>query len=299
MRSRAMARATRSGCGPRGEGASQHVGGGLLDAGGPLERPVTGVAVELLGDVDDPARSGDEVGDVQDVAGRETLRRWTGSASWLFAAPHTAPHAQPLHRGVVQHPAQRARGEQVTVDARGSRPGRRLGHRSWTRRPRPGPSLTSATITDAPASAASRARWPPTFPAPWIATRRPASVASAPSRARTTARMACTTPCAVTGDGSPDPPSRLADPRHPGGHGRDQVHVAGGRADVLGGEVTAPERVDRPAEGAEHLRWRGASGSSTNTTALPPPWSRPATAAFQVIASARRNASRIPSVSRS
>src|SRR6202035_5137433 len=44
---------------------------------------------------------------------------------------------------------------------------------------------------------------------------------------------------------------------------------------------------------------RGASGSSTKTTAFPPPWSRPATAAFQVIASARRNASRIPSVSRS
>ena len=40
----------------------------------------------------------------------------------------------------------------------------------------------------------------------------PASVAAGPSRARNVARMLCSTPQAVTGDGSPDPP---ADSRTP------------------------------------------------------------------------------------
>ena len=44
------------------------------------------------------------------------------------------------------------------------------------------------------------------------------------------------------------------EPAHVGGHASDRFHVGGGRADVLGRDVTAAQRVNEPAESLEQLR---------------------------------------------
>ena len=67
------------------------------------------------------------------------------------------------------------------------------------------------------------------------------------------ARIACSTPNAVTGDGSPDPPTDFVDTRDPGRLPGERVHVGGRRTDVLGREVATAEIVDRAAERLQEL----------------------------------------------
>ena len=67
-------------------------------------------------------------------------------------------------------------------------------------------SFTSATVSLAPSSARWSASAAPTFPTPEMQTWRPASDGPPHSRSAT-AFMAHSTPQAVAGDGSPEPPS--------------------------------------------------------------------------------------------
>ena len=53
------------------------------------------------------------------------------------------------------------------------------------------------------------------------------------------------------------PPRRGTEAGHVARGARNVRHVGDGRADVLGGDVTAPERIDQPAEGLEELRSLG------------------------------------------
>ena len=74
---------------------------------------------------------------------------------------------------------------------------------------------------------------------------------SEPQRSFADAWIARNTPCAVTGDGSPDRPAR---PRDVVGLHVDEVHVRRARADVFGRDVAAAEALDEAAVRAEdHL----------------------------------------------
>ena len=92
-----------------------------------------------------------------------------------------------------------------------------------------------------------RATREPTCPRPITHDARPLSDASR-TRAHSTARIAVSTPSAVNGLGSPEPPLPAGEsgdvPRPLGDH----VHVAARGADVLGGDVVAVQRVDRVGE---------------------------------------------------
>ena len=63
----------------------------------------------------------------------------------------------------------------------------------------------SATVTRAPAASRWRTTSPPTCPAPCTATRTPAKPSPIPASS-IAARMPQTTPHAVIGEGSPEPP---------------------------------------------------------------------------------------------
>ena len=64
--------------------------------------------------------------------------------------------------------------------------------------------------------------------------------------------------------------------REPGGP-RDDVHVGDVGADVAGGDVAAAEALDEAAVGQQQRLGLVRAGSPM-MTALPPPWSRPASA---------------------
>ena len=153
---------------------------------------------------------------------------------------------------VVEHAAQRARGEHV------DRRGQRLGRASTQRAPS-APRVArlagsmSATSSRAPRRASRRARRSADVPEP--DDRDAAALAATPMpKARShVASTAASTPSAVYGLGSPEPPARRGRPvtwRRARG---DDRHVARRGADVLGGDVAAAERVDRVAEVQQHV----------------------------------------------
>ena len=103
---------------------------------------------------------------------------------------------------------------------------------------------------------------------------------SRPSRPR---RIAWKTVSAVTGEGSPPPPFGAERPDHVAREAGHVVHVRGGGADVLGGDVGAVEAVDHARRAPRAARRAAPRRPSSIITALPPPRSRPAADAFSVI----------------
>ena len=105
----------------------------------------------------------------------------------------------------------------------------------------------SARTSSAPPAASSSASRPPTLPTPTTATLRPSSDGLPNTRSQAT-RIAASTPSAVHGLGSPEPPRSVARPVTYGVASRDHLHVGLRRADVLRGQVRAVERLHRLAE---------------------------------------------------
>ncbi len=98
-----------------------------------------------------------------------------------------------------------------------------------------------------PACAASASR---PCPRPITPTRAAVEVVASRVAARSPRRTAWKTVSAVTGEGSPPPPFSIERPDHVGRVARHQVHVRGGGADVLGGDVRAAQLVHDAAAAA-------------------------------------------------
>ena len=98
-----------------------------------------------------------------------------------------------------------------------------------------------------PASARRSRQRSPTCPVPTIATRRPPR-STCPRHLADAARIAASTPSAVNGLGSPEPPCSMASARDMLGPLTDRRQVVRRGADVLGGDVAAVERLDEIAE---------------------------------------------------
>ena len=190
-------------------------------------------------------------GDPEDPALGEQLADRVGGELVVGGAGDRAA-AQLRHGLVVEHAAERARGEHVDVGGQRACAGRStrapsrsassrrllvdVGERRASRRPRRA------------ARPAGRRRWPTPDHGDAAALER-RRCRSARSQAT---RIAASTPSAVHGLGSPDPPLSTARPVTWLGHLGDHPHVGLGRADVLGGEVGAVERLDGVAEVEQH-----------------------------------------------
>ena len=174
------------------------------------QRALAVVAGELLGEVDDAAGAHDEVGREEDAAFRERAVG-VGRAELVVGRAHDGAAAELRDRPVVEHATERvgrqevARGgERILVrDARWRRPLHRARARARRRGPTPSPPPPR------PRGAGRRVSRRGRRPVPRRGVR-----ASARRRrgARRTARIACSTPTAVTGEGSPDPPSDTSTP---------------------------------------------------------------------------------------
>ena len=163
---------------------------------------VVALGLELDGDVDDAAGVCDEVGYPQDPARGQQLSDGLVGELIVRGAGDRAG-AEHRHERLIEHAAERARREHVDVGGqRGSRIGPLGGNRSARPRRR---SSMSASTSSAPPSASSSASRPPTLPTPTTATRRPSSEVLPNTRSQPT-RIAASTPSAVHGLGSPEPP---------------------------------------------------------------------------------------------
>ena len=216
------------------------------------------------------------------------------SASWLLAAPATIAAAQPRDRLVVEQAPQRARDEHVDLRSqrlvRGSSSARRAAPRAPAcarrDRRRPGRAGARAALGDPRADVAE----------PDHADRADRA-ASGRAKARShEARIAASTPSAVSGLGSPEPPRLRGEPGHVLGALGDDAHVAARGADVLGGDVAARRAPRRCRRSRAAPPWRCSEDSDPSAgvmiTPLPPPRPRSATAALSVIARDSRSASR-------
>ena len=153
----------------------------------------------------------------------------------------------------------------------------------------------SASTSSAPPSASSSASRPPTLPTPTTATLRPSSEVLPKTRSHAT-RIAASTPSAVHGLGSPEPPRSTASPV--------TWRVASAIVCMSGSEVPTSSAVRYAPSSMSTVspksrrRSRRASPSGTAVpagsmiTPLPPPSGSPATADLKVIARERRRASR-------
>ena len=130
---------------------------------------------------------------------------------------------------------QRARRDDVDLGARAS-PGSIHAALSSSARARLA-RATSVTTSAAPAAASSRARRPPTWPSPIP---HGATPSRSPEDALAGRRgSSISTPSAVHGLGSPEPPRSRGSPATWLGQLGDHRHVGVGRADVLRGHVAA------------------------------------------------------------
>ena len=156
---------------------------------------------------------------------------------------------------------------------------------------------TSDTSTQAPASRSSWIRRWPTDPAPCTSTVRP-SRSSVPKAWRHVDRIAWNTPMAVPSPGSPAPPLSGDRPRT-----CDVVaeirSMSGGPVFISAAVTYVPCNDSTMAAYRSMIRARSSeprSGTSgTASTALPPPYGRPAAACFMLIALDRRSTSRTAS----
>ena len=130
-------------------------------------------------------------------------------ASWLFAAPATARQRSSGTVAWSSMPPS-AHGATRSTSARSASPGsaqRRaelLGQRALAER-------DVGETSEAPAAASPRASVPPTWPSPITAMLRPARSEVPQTRSQVT-RIAVSTPSAVHGLGSPEPPRSSASP---------------------------------------------------------------------------------------
>ena len=154
----------------------------------------------------------------------------------------------------------------------------------------------SASTSSAPPSASSSASRPPTLPTPTTATLRPSSEVLPNTRSQAT-RMAASTPSAVDGLGSPEPPRSTASPV--------TCWVTSAIVRMSGSEVPTSSAVRYAPSSIWTVSPKSSSTSrraspsgvgvpmGSMITPLPPPSGSPATADLKVIARERRSASRI------
>ena len=189
-----------------------------LDLRGVRERALAVVAHELLGDVDDPAGAGDEVGHEQDVPRRRADPVGTIDAELVVGRADDRPALQLRDRRVVEHVAERARREDVALRRGAASIGRRARRRPCAvdgdgdaigediRSP-----TTSAPSADEQVDAAVR----PDMADPDHVHGATASEDVAVELLQRGVASRSTTPYAVTGDGSPDPPDAIRRRRSP------------------------------------------------------------------------------------
>ena len=214
------------------------------------------VAADLLGDVDQAAGIGDEVRRPEDPARAEPRRRCARRRAGCWPRPRSPGSAAAATVVVVEQAAERARDEHVD----GGRPAPRSGvvqlAPSWSASARLR-SSTSATSSRAPARAQRLATREPTCPSPSTQMLRPRSEPSPNARSQA-ARIAASTPRAVNGLGSPEPPRLRASPATCAVRCGDHAHVAAGGAHVLGGDVAALSDSHRSAKSSRAARRRRA-----------------------------------------
>jgi hypothetical protein len=148
----------------------------------------------------------------------------------------------------------------------------------------------------APAAASASASGRPTWPRPTIATVRPSSEVEPKTRSQAT-RIAASTPIAVHGLGSPEPPLSTASP--------DTWLVTSAIVRMSGSDVPTSSAVMYAPPSASTVSPKSSSTLRRSSpvgglvpvgsaiTPLPPPSGSPATADLNVIARDSRSASRI------
>ena len=175
------------------------------------------------------------------------------STSWLLADPTTArQRSRPTVDGPMMPPS--AQGAKTSQACSNADEGSTTSTGELARTEATVAWSTSDTRTTAPASTSCRTSGRPTFPSPSTTIRRPARSPgpAPPSRWPRVARIATTTPAAVSALGSPAPPPSSRSSHDVGRLRADEVHVGGRRADVLGGDVAPVELLHQPPEREHH-----------------------------------------------
>ena len=219
------------------------------------------------------------------VGGELVVRRAGDRAAAQLAARSSSSSRPPSAHGATTSTSARSASSGSThagAELLGERAlaRRDVGERRATRRRRPAP----------------RASAPPTWPSPITAMLRPARSSVPQTRSHVT-RIAVSTPSAVHGLGSPEPPRSSASPATWSVCSAITVMSASRRADVLGGDVArrrAGRRVSPKSSSASRRAPASGGGAPAGSmiTPLPPPSGSPATADLDVIARDSRSASR-------
>ena len=208
---------------------------------------------ELLGDVDHPSGVDHEVGRIDDAAGCAGRLPSSCRAAGCWPRPATTRQRSSSDRLGPDHGAERARREHVALLACGRSSGGQAVAPSATSSLDPlrvdvGDGDLGARVEQVANEARRRRVLRPARPraTPRRSSPSPASAAAA--------RIPQKTPHAVIGEGSPEPPRLDRQAGDVVGLERDDLGVGGARADVLGRQVAAAERVDEPAQRPEQER---------------------------------------------